>query len=524
MQEESLKRRHGIKLIATSVGCEKSIRENRNSALPWIVEGDAMAADVQQVTSVAAGDPASDDNFDTRAKNSKYASHLYVEGSSNVHKGTKTPADVVAQHLAAAAQAAAHAAGAAAGTMGFSKTVPTSSSASNIKYFPVSSDADVDADLSEISPPKAGQKQFVSTDLASPTHWFIADDERSHVRYIVIQGSDNIDHWRVNLTFDPVQFEDPGLGVKAHRGVYHAACQLYDRFLPLIEEHINAHPSATIAFTGHSLGGSLGTMLMMMYLRRGVLTPANLAPVHTFGAPAVFCGGETCCGSCPIDQKQEGVLQKLGLPHNAVKNVIMHKDIVPRAFACDYTLVADFLKSVHGSFREHHCLSGNRRVMFNSIGQTLILQPDETLRFVNGEGYHPLLPLETNLFALKYSSTDNAPLHLQRDDQLGMTNSQNEHEKVKKQMKRVASSSEEAFWELMNNPHPLDILGDAGAYGDNGTISRYHNPDNYTRALGRVLKSRGHKVGGIVASAKAQGVLYRPTIDKGYNHHIMHQE
>lgn len=29
-----------------------------------------------------------------------------------------------------------------------------------------------------------------------------------------LQGSDNLDHWRVNLTFDPVLFEDPALGVK----------------------------------------------------------------------------------------------------------------------------------------------------------------------------------------------------------------------------------------------------------------------------------------------------------------------
>jgi hypothetical protein len=39
----------------------------------------------------------------------------------------------------------------------------------------------------------------------------------------VRQGSDNLEHWRVNLTFDPVTFEDPALGVK----VGHArACNL----------------------------------------------------------------------------------------------------------------------------------------------------------------------------------------------------------------------------------------------------------------------------------------------------------
>jgi len=40
---------------------------------------------------------------------------------------------------------------------------------------------------------------------------------------------------------------------------------------------------------------------------------------------------------------------------------------------------------------------------------------------------------------------------------------------------------------LMDNPHPLDILADPGAYLSSGSISRYHNPDNYTAALGRLI-------------------------------------
>ena len=32
-----------------------------------------------------------------------------------------------------------------------------------------------------------------------------------------------------------------------------------------------------------------------------------------------------------------------------------------------------------------------------------------------------------------------------------------------------------------------DILADPGAYLSSGSISRYHNPDNYTAALGRLI-------------------------------------
>lgn len=56
-----------------------------------------------------------------------------------------------------------------------------------------------------------------------------------------------------------------------------------------------------------------------------------------------------------------GLLAKMGLGHGAVRNVIMHRDIVPRAFACDYTLVADLLARVSNSFRNHQCLHAPHR-------------------------------------------------------------------------------------------------------------------------------------------------------------------
>lgn len=47
----------------------------------------------------------------------------------------------------------------------------------------------------------------------------------------------------------------------------------------------------------------------------------------------------------------------------------MSRDIVPRAFACDYTIVADLLRSWGPAWREHHCLQvrggglgGRRRI------------------------------------------------------------------------------------------------------------------------------------------------------------------
>ena len=60
-------------------------------------------------------------------------------------------------------------------------------------------------------------------------------------------------------------------------------------------------------------------------------------------------------------------------------------------------------------------------------------------------------------------------------------------------------SAREAALELMNVPHPLDILADAGAYGNDGAISRYHNPDNCEAALFPGLGFGIHGGGGLHA-------------------------
>ena len=39
----------------------------------------------------------------------------------------------------------------------------------------------------------------------------------------------------------------------------------------------------------------------------------------------------------------------------------------------------------------------------------------------------------------------------------------------------------DAVMDLMNYPHPLTTLGDVSAYGNDGAISRYHDPDHYTQ-------------------------------------------
>jgi Lipase (class 3) len=607
---ETLKRRHGLRLVTSSLSCEASRRLPLLSPLQAMVDGDATAADVSRIVS-AQGSAASKApamqafsrieplvvpqkaTATPPAITTTTAAAAPPPAQAPGTSSTPSPTEIVANSLSAAAAAAATAASSAAGsvysaaaplaapiannisTFASSATSPLASVASQLQNAAAAGQAGTVATLAtvsaavmsgKISPTSAAQQ------CVSPTEWYVADDEESHLRYFVIQGSDNMDHWKVNLTFDPVTFEDSSLGVKVHRGVYETAMILYDRFLPLVQDHVASSPSARIAFTGHSLGGSLATLLMMMFLKRGVLSAENLAPVYTFGAPAIFCEGAAggCGGDgtdCSIPNSSssgssgntsgspEGLLKKLGLPSTSVRNVLMHKDIVPRAFACDYSLVADLLRRVGESFREHKCLNGNRRVMFNFVGKMIVLQPDAKSSFVStGEGYHPMLPQKPGMFvvreptvaetmdaqmqrevqmvadvitnlpatassAMDVPSRSTSPIHriqlnvANSNSNIGATTATAATTTAPSSVGKprpAASSSDEALWQLMNFPHPLDILADPGAYGDQGSISRYHNPDNYTRAIGGVLRARGAAYKNVVQRAKDSGMSFKP--------------
>lgn len=139
-----------------------------------------------------------------------------------------------------------------------------------------------------------------------------------------------------------------GTEVLVHRGIYEAAKGIYEQFLPEIRDHLDKYgDEAKLRFTGHSLGGSLSLLISLMLLARKEIKPSTLLPVVTFGSPSVFCGGED-------------ILRRLGMPEDHVYSVMMHRDIVPRAFSCDYpNRLAQVLKRLSGAFKSHPCLNKN---------------------------------------------------------------------------------------------------------------------------------------------------------------------
>ncbi|KAK9076372.1 hypothetical protein SSX86_004706 [Deinandra increscens subsp. villosa] len=284
------------------------------------------------------------------------------------------------------------------------------------------------------------EKQEAARDLqslhCSPCEWFVCDDSSIYTRCFVIQGSDSVESWQANLFFEPTKFE--GTGVLVHRGIYEAAKGIYEQFMPHILEHMNRYGErAKLQFTGHSLGGSLSLLVNLMLLTRNVVKPSALRPVVTFGSPFVFCNGKK-------------ILDQLGLDENHVHCIMMHRDIVPRAFSCNYpNHVAQLLKRLCGTFRSHPCLNRNR-LLYTPLGKMFIIQPDE-----KSSPHHPLLPPGSALYILENTNR---------------------------------GSTKTALRAFLNSPHPIETLQHPSAYGQDGTILKNHDSSNYLMAVNGIIR------------------------------------
>jgi hypothetical protein len=123
--------------------------------------------------------------------------------------------------------------------------------------------------------------------------WFVADsaDGATKLRHIVIKAPESLAAAvaGTRASSDLTTFENYSMGAKINKRLYNEANALYNRFMPLLLDHIEeSGPGAKIALCGSGLGGSLAALLLLMFVARG-MQPGLFAPVYTLNAPAVLC-------------------------------------------------------------------------------------------------------------------------------------------------------------------------------------------------------------------------------------------
>ncbi|CAI5958852.1 unnamed protein product, partial [Closterium sp. NIES-65] len=123
--------------------------------------------------------------------------------------------------------------------------------------------------------------------------------EGGRTRYVIARGvavdRSEVDVgrlWRQLLQVRPVHLEraltPPGVELLVHGGVHAIAEDVYRGVLPLLAADMRREGITHLRFGGHSLGGSLALLLMLMFHLRAPNTRADASPLHlsahTFGS------------------------------------------------------------------------------------------------------------------------------------------------------------------------------------------------------------------------------------------------
>lgn len=172
--------------------------------------------------------------------------------------------------------------------------------------------------------------------------------------------------------------------------------------------------------------------------------------------------------------------------------------------------------------------------LYNFLGRMAIIKPDPTCHFVTaGDAHHALLPHTPGLYRLvtpppplrvhtlggsydliggvaksvpeaaggaaagaKAGGAASVAAAAARKLGFGLGGAKGGKGGEKGDKKKRPETLREATVEFLNSPHPLTTLSEYSAYGANGSISRYHNPDNYTKGLLGLIGQAPHQVKG----------------------------
>ena len=97
------------------------------------------------------------------------------------------------------------------------------------------------------------------------------------------RGSANIENWIMNIDFKKSNYKSLSSTIQVHTGFYDSYTVVASQVINKIAALSKAHPSATILFTGHSLGGALATFAAVDFKEKGI--SPNTMYVYTYGSP-----------------------------------------------------------------------------------------------------------------------------------------------------------------------------------------------------------------------------------------------
>lgn len=123
--------------------------------------------------------------------------------------------------------------------------------------------------------------------------------------------------------------------------------------------------------------------------------------------------------------------------------------------------------------------TNDHKMLYHFLGQVEVLQPRPDADFMLPGEEHDMLPSAPNLYRLREPPPCGfSPNDYELTGQLCVEDDL---------MNDSNATLSDAVWLFMNNPHPLSTLSAPEAYGGQGSISRFHNPESYIKALSGLL-------------------------------------
>jgi hypothetical protein len=128
--------------------------------------------------------------------------------------------------------------------------------------------------------------------------------------------------------------------------------------------------------------------------------------------------------------------------------------------------------------------------MYSPAGVTLVLQPSEA-----AAQQHAMLPPGSGLYVIddpsdSFWSAVGVPWALGGNGGGSGSDDAADADAEAEAGAAAVADARAALSALLNSPHPLDILADVAAYGPQGTVSQFHNPWGYARALAAEQRRR----------------------------------
>jgi len=124
------------------------------------------------------------------------------------------------------------------------------------------------------------------------------------------------------------------------------------------------------------------------------------------------------------------------------------------------------------------------QVLYNFLGTVEVLQPATGTAFTLEDEDHCMLPKGAALFKLAEPTLTSQS---SAGSAAGSATEVAELQKGAHGSRGEELTLGDAVLAFMNCPHPLQTLGDVRSYGASGSISRFHNPKNYSTALFALL-------------------------------------